>query len=76
MTTPVVYWRPGCGFCAALFREIERDGFEVERVNIWEDEAAAAFVRKHNNGNEVVPTVAIGDTVLTNPFLAQIKEVM
>lgn len=76
MTKPVVYWRPGCGYCTALFREIDNDGFDVDRVNIWEDEAGAEFVRQHNNGNEIVPTVAVGDKVLTNPFLAQIKEIL
>lgn len=76
MTKPVVYWRPGCGYCTALMREIEQDNFEVELVNIWEDPAAAAIVRKHNNGNEVVPTVVIGEKVLINPYLKLIKDAM
>ena len=63
-TQPVtVYWRPGCGFCAGLLRGLEKTGLAHERVNIWEDEAAAAHVRSVANGNETVPTVAVGDVV-------------
>lgn len=76
MTTPVVYWRPGCGYCAALFRELEQAGIETERINIWEDEAGAEFVRQHNNGDEVVPTVDVGGQVFSNPFLAQFRDLL
>jgi glutaredoxin-like protein len=62
-----VYWRPGCGFCAWLLRSLEKDGVPVRRINIWEDDVAAAFVRAHANGNETVPTVDIAGTVLVNP---------
>lgn len=72
-TPPVtVYWRPGCGFCAGLLRGLERTGLAHERVNIWEDEAAAAHVRSVANGNETVPTVTIGDTSMVNPSVDQV----
>lgn len=62
----VVYWRPG--FCARLRRGLGRYRRDALWVNIWADPDAAAFVRGVNNGNEVVPTVVIGDgEVLTNP---------
>jgi hypothetical protein len=38
----------------------------VER-DIWADEDAAAFVRRHAGGNETVPTVDVAGTVLVNP---------
>lgn len=62
-----VYWRPGCGYCFRLLRSLERDGVNVDLRNIWEDEEARDFVRQHNRGDETVPTVAVGDVVLTNP---------
>lgn len=40
---------------------------DYTQVNIWEDAAGAAFVREHNNGNELVPTVVVGEQVLRNP---------
>lgn len=65
--TPIVYWRPGCGFCVMLERRLTAAGIDYERRNIWEDAEAAQFVRMANNGNETVPTVVIGTDVFSNP---------
>lgn len=62
-----VYWRRGCPFCSQLFRVLEHAGVPLRRHDIWSDDDAREFVRAHNNGNETVPTVALGDTVLVNP---------
>jgi mycoredoxin len=62
-----IYWRPGCGFCSSLLRGLERSGLEFHRVDIWQDEDAAAFVRSVARGNETVPTVQVGDVALVNP---------
>lgn len=66
--TPAVtlYWRPGCGFCLVLRRELDRAGLERNEVNIWEDPAAAALVRSVAWGNETVPTVVVGDKAQVN----------
>jgi mycoredoxin len=63
----VVYWRPGCMFCSSLFRQLERHGVPHDRVNIWDDEHAAAVVRHAAQGHETVPTVAVGSVMLVNP---------
>lgn len=62
-----VYWRPGCGFCSGLLRSLERHEVVFDRRNIWEDDAAAALVRRVADGNETVPTVVVGDVALVNP---------
>jgi mycoredoxin len=62
-----VYWRPGCGYCSRLLRSLERAGIEVDLRNIWEDDEARDVVRRHNQGDETVPTVAVGELILTNP---------
>ncbi|MFE5565667.1 NrdH-redoxin [Amycolatopsis sp. WAC 01375] len=67
------YWRPGCGFCAALERPLSKSGFTVKRVNIWEDPDAAARVRSVANGNEVVPTVFVGSKAMVNPSFGEIE---
>lgn len=72
MADVTVHWRPGCGFCSGLLRGLERQGLEFERRNIWEDEEAAAFVRSVADGNETVPTVAVGEVALVNPSAAQV----
>lgn len=76
MTTDItVYWRPGCMFCAGLFHTLERRDVPVERRNIWQDEQAAADVRRATGGDETVPTVQIGDVFLVNPSVDHILRV-
>jgi mycoredoxin len=63
----VVFWRRGCGFCMLLRRGLRKAGVATVEVDIWEDPAAAAFVRRHARGNETVPTVAVAGEVMVNP---------
>lgn len=77
MTAPVapsvtVYWRPGCGFCHVLRRELDRAGVDRSEVNIWEDPEAAAVVRSIAWGNETVPTVVVGDKAMVNPSAREV----
>ena len=72
-----LYWRPGCGFCMGLERGLGRyPDLPIERHNIWEEPASAAFVRQHANGNEVVPTVRVGSTVMVNPSADEVLRAM
>jgi glutaredoxin-like protein len=68
-----VYWRPGCGYCAALRRRLVRAEIPYREINIWDDPQAAAWVRSVNRGNETVPTVLVGDLALTNPTIDDIR---
>ena len=73
MREVTVYWRPGCPFCMTL-----RTGLTLTRtphrlVDIHRDREAAAFVRAHNDGDELVPTVAVGDRVLSNPSVRAVR---
>ncbi|SNC71842.1 Glutaredoxin [Kytococcus aerolatus] len=63
----VVYWRPGCLYCARLRRELKGLRERARWVNIWQDAEAAAFVRSVNGGDEVVPTVVLDGEPHTNP---------
>jgi mycoredoxin len=67
------YWRPGCGFCAALSRRLDSAGIAYDRRNIWEDPEAAAWVQSVNRGNETVPTLNVAGIALTNPTLEQVQ---
>ena len=66
------FWRPGCGFCMALERQLASTDLTITYRNIWEDPEAAAFVRNHAQGNEVVPTIQIGSSVLLNPTAGEV----
>lgn len=65
----IVYWRPGCMFCSALFRRLDSNRVPHRRINIWDDPRAAARVRSIAHGAETVPTVTIGSVSLVNPRL-------
>lgn len=73
-----LYWRPACGFCSSLRRQLDGTDLVVREVNIWDEPAAAATVRAYADGNETVPTVVIGepgsDTAvgLVNPTARQV----
>lgn len=77
-TEPVVrfYWRPGCPFCVALRRRLDKRGIPFEPINIWEDPDAAARVRSVADGNETVPTVFLGDRAMVNPSVDQVESVL
>ncbi len=66
------YTRPGCAVSAMLWRGLQRRGIALRRHDIWADPEAAAYVRAAAQGNETVPTIAIGTTVLVNPRVADV----
>jgi mycoredoxin len=62
-----VYWRPMCGYCEQLKRELGRRGVPFTSVDIWRDRSKAEVVRSATGGDEVVPTVEVGGRFLVNP---------
>jgi mycoredoxin len=67
-----VYWRPGCGFCSTLRRDLHRTGLPLHEINIWNDQDAATLVRRAAGGSETVPTVVIGPHALVNPTVDEV----
>lgn len=70
MTTDRVvdfYWRPGCGFCSRLERNLANHDVTLRKHNIWDDPAHAAVVRSFARGNETVPTVVVAGVGMVNP---------
>ena len=68
-----LYWRPGCPYCARLTARLRLARIPFDRVNIWEDDEAAAIVRSVNDGDELVPTVRIGERFLSNPSFREVR---
>jgi mycoredoxin len=67
-----MYWRPGCGFCAALERRLNKAELTFDKRNIWENPDDAAFVRSVARGNETVPTLVVKGTPMVNPSLEDV----
>jgi glutaredoxin len=70
----VVYYRPGCPFAVRLRVALTLRRVPFTSVRFRADEAAAATVRELNGGNEMSPTVRIGDVYLTNPAAREVVE--
>lgn len=67
MPEVTVYWRPMCGYCETLKQALTRRGIAFSAVDIWADRAQAEIVRQATGGDEIVPTVRVGDRFLVNP---------
>ena len=72
MSRVKLFWRPMCGYCMTLKKELEKREIPFESVNIWEQRDQAEIVREANGGDELVPTVQVGDKFYANPSLAEV----
>jgi mycoredoxin len=70
---PIVYWRPGCPYCARLRLALTGRTRHASWVNIWRDPDGAAAVRAVADGNETVPTVVYGGTAHVNPAPSSVR---
>jgi mycoredoxin len=71
-----VYWRPMCGYCEVLKRGLTRRGVDFTEIDIWARRDKAAVVRSATGGDEVVPTVQVGDRFLVNPSADEVLEAL
>lgn len=72
MASITVYWRPMCGYCEQLKTELRNRGIEFDDVDIWTDRSKAELVKQASGGDEIVPTVQVGDQFLVNPSLDEV----
>lgn len=68
----VVYVRTGCPFALRLRAQLVLHRVPHIAVPFRKDEAAAVRVRRLNGGNEVSPTVLVGERWLSNPSWRQV----
>ena len=71
----IVLWKPGCGYCEVLLHRL-RGRDDIAWVNVWADDEANALVRSVNGGDELTPTVLVGEMVLRNPSAAELAAVL
>lgn len=69
-----VYWRPGCGFCSGLIRQLDQLQVAYDTIDIWQQPEGAQFVRSVARGNETVPTVRIGTVAMVNPSIRELLD--
>jgi glutaredoxin len=76
MTAPevTVYYKPGCPFAAKLRAKLTISRIPHNAVRFQDDPAATGEVRNVSDGNEISPTVRVGNRLLANPSLRQIRD--
>lgn len=72
MEPVTVYWRPMCGYCEVLKADLTRHGVAFTDVDIWNDRAQADVVRAATGGDEIVPTVQVGERFFVNPTVEEV----
>ncbi len=68
-----VYWRPMCGYCEVLKSTLDARGVTYRTVDIWEDRSQAEIVKAATGGDEIVPTVQVGERFLVNPSATEVQ---
>lgn len=74
MASITVYWRPMCGYCEELKDALRSRDIDFDEVDIWNDRSKAELVQQASGGDEIVPTVQVGDRFLVNPSLDEVLE--
>jgi len=69
----ILYWRPMCGYCETLKAGLLQRGIDYQAVDIWADRSQAEIVRGATGGDEIVPTVQVGERFLVNPSVDQVE---
>lgn len=72
----IVYYKPGCPFGIRLRAALTLRKVPYVAVRFRDDEVGAAHVREVNSGNEISPTVRVGDRWLTNPRWREVVAAM
>jgi mycoredoxin len=75
-TSITMYSTPWCGYCRIAKRFLTENNVAFTEVNIEADEEAALRVEHFNQGNRTVPTFDIDGTMMTNPSVAQLRELL
>ena len=74
MNDLIVYYKPGCPFGIRLRVALRLHGFPFRAVRFRDDEEGAAQVRAATDGDEISPTVRVGDQWLVNPGWREVAQ--
>ena len=72
----LVYGTDWCGLTYGVRRYLTAGRVEYDFFNIDHDQTAEEFVLATNHGRRRLPIVVIGDRVVTNPTLVELRRVL
>ena len=71
--TLTMYSTSWCGYCHRLRHQLNRAGIAVAVVDIEQDPAAEAYVKRVNGGSATVPVVVFSDgSAAVNPSIGEV----
>lgn len=76
MTAITMFSTRWCGYCRRLKRQMEEEGLEFREVDLDEDPSHDDRIIAASGGYRTVPTVEIGNRLLVNPTIAEVREAL
>ncbi len=73
MPPVTIYSTTWCGHCRRLKRQLDDAGIGYEEIDIDEHEQFADRIVAATGGYRTVPTLQIGDRLLVNPTVPQVR---
>lgn len=73
MAQVILYTTSRCGYCVRLKQEMDAEGISYREVDVDRDHSHDDEIIEASGGYRTVPTVVVGDRLLVNPSLAEIK---
>jgi glutaredoxin len=61
-----------CDYCKQLRSELDDRDVAYDAVDIWEDRSQAEVVTAVTGGDEIVPTVRVGERFFVNPSVDEV----
>ncbi len=75
-TTVTMYSTEWCGHCRRLKGQMDDNGIAYREVDLGDNEDAARRIEVATGGYRTVPTVQIGERLLVNPSLGEVRAVL
>ena len=67
----ILYGASWCADCRRAKKFLDQNAVPYKYVDIEKDRDAERFVIRANNGKSIIPTIQIGEEILTNPDAQQ-----
>ena len=77
MSVPVtMYTTTWCGYCRRLKRQMEDEGIQFQEVDVDVHSHYDGRIIEATGGFRTVPTLEVGDRLLVNPTLREVRAAM
>jgi mycoredoxin len=74
--TVTMYSTPWCGYCRRLKRQLEDEGINYREIDVDANPGYDDRIVDASGGYRTVPTVEVGDRLLVNPTLHDVRQAL